>query len=233
MALPSLSAPEFITTVPSTGEEIKYRPFLVKEEKILLMALEGNDQNEITNAIMKILSNCVLSNVDIKKLATFDIEYLFLKLRGKSVGEVIEIKVGHTNPDNPCKHRTELEINIDEIQVVGDKPNDKIQLDESIGVKLRFAGMNDISDVDTESSSDLFKMIAGCIEYVYDQENVYGEFSQKEMETWLEQLSSEQFSKITAFFNDSPKLQQVVKWKCPECGEEDEMTLEGLAAFFM
>ncbi len=197
------------------------------------MALEGNDQNEITNAIMKILSNCVLSNVDIKKLATFDIEYLFLKLRGKSVGEVIEIKVGHTNPDNPCKHRTELEINIDEIQVVGDKPNDKIQLDESIGVKLRFAGMNDISDVDTESSSDLFKMIAGCIEYVYDQENVYGEFSQKEMETWLEQLSSEQFSKITAFFNDSPKLQQVVKWKCPECGEEDEMTLEGLAAFFM
>jgi len=233
MALPSLSAPEFITTVPSTGEEIKYRPFLVKEEKILLMALEGNDQNEITNAIMKILSNCVLSNVDIKKLATFDIEYLFLKLRGKSVGEVIEIKVGHTNPDNPCKHRTELEINIDEIQVVGDKPNDKIQLDESIGVKLRFAGMNDISDVDTESSSDLFKMIAGCIEYVYDQENVYGEFSQKEMETWLEQLSSEQFAKITAFFNDSPKLQHVVKWKCPECGEEDEMTLEGLAAFFM
>jgi hypothetical protein len=233
MALPSLSAPEFITTVPSTGEEIKYRPFLVKEEKILLMALEGNDQNEITNAIMKILSNCVLSNVDIKKLATFDIEYLFLKLRGKSVGEVIEIKVGHTNPDSPCKHRTELEINIDEIQVVGDKPNDKIQLDESIGVKLRFAGMNDISDVDTESSSDLFKMIAGCIEYVYDQENVYGEFSQKEMETWLEQLSSEQFSKITAFFNDSPKLQQAVKWKCPECGEEDEMTLEGLAAFFM
>jgi len=233
MALPSLSAPEFITTVPSTGEEIKYRPFLVKEEKILLMALEGNDQNEITNAIMKILSNCVLSNVDIKKLATFDIEYLFLKLRGKSVGEVIEIKVGHTNPDNSCKHRTELEINIDEIQVVGDKPNDKIQLDESIGVKLRFAGMNDISDVDTESSSDLFKMIAGCIEYVYDQENVYGEFSQKEMETWLEQLSSEQFAKITAFFNDSPKLQHVVKWKCPECGEEDEMTLEGLAAFFM
>lgn len=233
MALPSLSAPEFITTVPSTGEEIKYRPFLVKEEKILLMALEGNDQKERTNAIMKILSNCVLSNVDIKKLATFDIEYLFLKLRGKSVGEVIEIKVGHTNPDNPCKHRTELEINIDEIQVVGDKPNDKIQLDESIGVKLRFAGMNDISDVDTESSSDLFKMIAGCIEYVYDQENVYGEFSQKEMETWLEQLSSEQFAKITAFFNDSPKLQHVVKWKCPECGEEDEMTLEGLAAFFM
>lgn len=196
------------------------------------MALEGNDQNEITNAIMKILGNCILSDVDIKKLATFDIEYLFLKLRGKSVGEVIEIKVGHTNPDNPCKHRTEIEINIDEIQVVGDKPNDKIQLDESIGVKLRCAGMDDISDVDTESSSDLFKMIARCIEYVYDQENVYGEFSQKEMETWLEQLSSEQFAKITDFFNNAPKLQHAVKWKCPECGEEDEITLEGLAAFF-
>lgn len=196
------------------------------------MALEGNDQNEITNAIIKILGNCILSDVDLSKMATFDIEYLFLKLRGKSVGEVIELKVGHSNPDNPCKNRTEIEINIDDINVVGDKPNDKIQLDDNIGVKLRFAGMNDISRVDTDSSSDLFKMIASCVEYVYDQENVYGEFNTKEMETWLEQLSSEQFAKITDFFNNAPKLQHVVKWKCPECGEEDEITLEGLAAFF-
>lgn len=232
MALPSLSAPEFITAVPSTGEEIKYRPFLVKEEKILLMALEGNDQNEITNAIMKILGNCILSDLNLKKLATFDIEYLFLKLRGKSVGEVIELKIAHSNPDNPCTHRTEVEVNIDQIKVVGDKPSDKVQLDENIGVKLRFAGMDDITTVDTDSSADLFKMIAGCVDYVYDQENVYGEFSAKEMEAWLEQLSSEQFAKITAFFNDAPKLQHTVKWKCPECGEEDEVVLEGLAAFF-
>jgi len=232
MALPSLSAPEFLTKVPSTGEEIKYRPFLVKEEKILLMALEGNDQTEITNAIMKILGNCILSDVKLDKLATFDVEYLFLKLRGKSVGEVIELKIGHSDPDNPCQHRTEIEINIDDIEVVGELPSDKVQLDDSIGVKLRFAGMSDIGGVDTDSSSDLFNMIAGCIEYVYDEENVYGEFSKKEMEQWLEQLSSEQFAKITEFFNNAPKLQQVVKWKCPECGEEDEMTLEGLAAFF-
>ena len=115
MALPSLSAPEFLTKVPSTGEEIKYRPFLVKEEKILLMALEGNDQKEITNAIMKILGNCILSNVKLDKLATFDVEYLFLKLRGKSVGELIELKIGHSNPDNPCQHRTEIEINIEKL----------------------------------------------------------------------------------------------------------------------
>jgi len=232
MALPSLSAPEFLTKVPSTGEEIKYRPFLVKEEKILLMALEGNDQGEITNAIMKILGNCILSDIDLKKLATFDVEYLFLKLRGKSVGEVVELKIGHSDPESACQHRTEIEINIDDIAVVGDKPNDKIQLDDSIGVKVRFAGMDDISSVDTNSSSDLFKLITNCVEYVYDEENVYGEFSKQEMEKWLEQLSSEQFAKITDFFNNAPKLQHVVKWKCPECGKEDEITLEGLAAFF-
>jgi len=232
MALPSLSAPEFITAVPSTGEEIKYRPFLVKEEKILLMALEGNDQDEITNAIMKILGNCILSDVDLNKLATFDVEYLFLKLRGKSVGEVIELKVGHSNPDNPCTHRTEVSINIDDIEVIGDKPNDKIQLDETVGIKVRFAGMKDLKGVDSDSSTDLFKLITRCIEYVYDEENVYGDFTAKEMEQWLEQLSSEQFAKVTDFFNTSPKLQHTVKWKCPECGEEDELTLEGLAAFF-
>ena len=232
MALPSLSAPEFLTKVPSTGEEIKYRPFLVKEEKILLMALEGNDQSEITNAIMKILGNCILSDVDLNKLATFDVEYLFLKLRGKSVGEVIELKVGNSNPDNPCTHRTEIDINIDAIEVVGEITDGKIQIDDNIGVKVRFAGMSDVNRIDTDSTSDLFKLISNCIEFVYDAENVYGEFTVKEMENWLEQLSSEQFSKITSFFNESPKLQHKVTWKCPECGKEDELILEGLAAFF-
>ncbi len=232
MALPSLSAPEFLTKVPSTGEEIKYRPFLVKEEKILLMALEGNDQSEITNAIMRILGNCILSDVDLNKLATFDVEYLFLKLRGKSVGEVIEVKVGHSNPDNPCTHRTEIDINIDAIEVAGEISDGKIQIDDNIGVKVRFAGMSDVDRIDTDSTSDLFKLISNCIEFVYDAENVYGDFTVKEMENWLEQLSSEQFSKITSFFNESPKLQHKVTWKCPECGEEDELILEGLAAFF-
>ena len=117
MSLPQLTAPEFVTKVPSTGKEIKYRPFLVREEKILLMALEGGDEKEIGNAIINILSSCIISEIDLDTLATFDVEYLFLKLRSKSVGEVIELKLAHSDKESVCKHRTDVVINIDEINV--------------------------------------------------------------------------------------------------------------------
>jgi hypothetical protein len=230
MALPSLTAPEFFTKIPSTGKEIKYRPFLVKEEKILLMALEGNDQDEITNAIITILGNCLEESVDVSKLATFDVEYLFLKLRGKSVGEVIELRMSHADGD--CKHRTDVEINIDDINVTEERPEDKIQLTDEIGIKLRYAGVNDLKGVDPESSEDLFKLITNCIDFIYDRENVYSDFTRKEIAEWLEQLSSEQFKKVTDFFENAPKLRHVITWTCPECGKEDSMVLEGLTSFF-
>jgi|TARA_B110000908_G_scaffold160625_1_gene204033 hypothetical protein len=231
MALPSLTAPEFFTKIPSTGKEIKYRPFLVKEEKILLMALEGNDQNEITNAIITILGNCLEEGVDVSKLATFDVEYLFLKLRGKSVGEVIELRMSHSQGD--CKHRTDVGVNIDDINVTEGRPEDKIQLNDEIGIKLRYAGVNDLKGMDPESSEDLFALITGCIEFIYDNENVYSDFTKKEMADWLEQLSSEQFKKVTDFFEAAPKLTHEVNWTCAECGTEDTMKLEGLTSFFM
>lgn len=230
MALPSLTAPEFFTKIPSTGKEIKYRPFLVKEEKILLMALEGNDQDEITNAIITILGNCLEEELDVNKLATFDVEYLFLKLRGKSVGEVIELRMSHAAGD--CKHRTDVEINIDDINVTKERPEDKIQLTDEIGIKLRYAGVNDLKGIDPESSEDLFKLITNCIEFIYDNENVYSDFTREEIAEWLEQLSSEQFKKVTDFFENAPKLRHDITWTCPECGKEDSMVLEGLTSFF-
>jgi len=230
MALPSLTAPEFFTKIPSTGKEIKYRPFLVKEEKILLMALEGNDQTEITNAIITILGNCLEEGIDIDKLATFDVEYLFLRLRGKSVGEVIELRMSHA--DSECKHRTEVEVNIDDINVTEERPENKIQLTDEIGIKLRYAGVNDLKTMNPDSSEDLFALIVDCIEFIYDSENVYSEFTKKELADWLEQLSSEQFKKITNFFETAPKLSHKIEWKCSACGEEDSLTLEGLTSFF-
>lgn len=230
MALPSLTAPEFFTKIPSTGKEIKYRPFLVKEEKILLMALEGNDQDEITNAIVTILGNCLEEGVDVSKLATFDVEYLFLKLRGKSVGEVIELRMSHAEGD--CDHRTDVEINIDDINVTEERPEDKIQLTDEIGIKLRYAGVNDLKGMDPDSSEDLFNLITDCIDFIYDSENVYSDFSKSEIAAWLDQLSSEQFKKITDFFENAPKLRHVVTWTCPKCGKEDSMVLEGLTSFF-
>jgi hypothetical protein len=150
MALPSLSTPEFVTKIPSTGEEIKYRPFLVKEEKILLMALEGKDQVEITDAVMRLLENCIITKIDIKKLATFDVEYLFLKLRGKSVGENIEIRAMHQTGD--CKETTNVSINLDKIEISGEKTDGKIMLTDDVGVKLKYPGMRDIIGIDLENS---------------------------------------------------------------------------------
>jgi len=231
MALPSITAPTFLTKIPSTGQEIKYRPFLVKEEKILLMALEGNDQKEITNAIVTTLDNCIEDGVDVSKLATFDVEYLFLKLRSKSVGEVIELRMSHSTGD--CMHRTDVEVNIDAINVTEERPESKIQLNEQIGLKLRYAGVNDLDGVDVSSSADLFGLIVDCIEFIYDTDDVYSDFTKKELTEWLDQLSSEQFKKITDFFEASPKLRHTINWNCLACGTDDTMTLEGLTSFFM
>ncbi len=233
MSLPQLTSPEFVTKVPSTGKEITYRPFLVREEKILLMALEGGDEKEISKAITNILTSCILSDVKVDELATFDVEFLFLKLRGKSVGEVIELKLAHSDPDSKCKHRTEVEINLDDINVVGDIGEGKIQLNDELGIKLRYAGINDVDKIDSKSTEQIYDLVVQCVDYIYDTENVYEDFTKKEMSDWLEQLSTAQFQKITNFFESSPKLSHTIEWTCPECGEKDTIVLEGMQSFFM
>lgn len=227
MALPSISTPEFKTQIPSTGEQIRYRPFLVKEEKILLIAMEGGDQNEITEAVMKILDNCIIGDVDIKNLATFDIEYLFLKLRGKSVGEVITLQVMH--PENEeCKHATEVQVNIDTIDVKGTIAEGKIMLTDDVGVKMKYPSMNTVLD----GTDDTFEVIANCIDFIFDQDNVYNEFSDKELMDWIESLNQAQFKKISDFFEGMPKLSTEIEWTCSKCGREDSIKLEGLQSFF-
>lgn len=231
MALPSIATPEFITTIPSTGQEIRYRPFLVKEEKILLMALEGKDQKEITNAIVRLLDSCILDEVDVSKLATFDIEYLFIQLRGKSVGEVVELTLSHT--ESECKHRTKYNINLDEIKVQGDIKDGKVMITDEIGVKMRYPTIIGASGVSVDNTNGVFELIAGCIEFIFDSENVYSDFTPKEMDEWLGHLSQSQFKKISDFFEGMPSLKYNLKWKCESCGEEDEILLEGLQSFFI
>jgi hypothetical protein len=231
MALPSLSAPEFFTTIPSTGKEIKYRPFLVKEEKILLMALEGEDAKEINSAILKILKNCIIDDVDVNKLSTFDVEYLFLRLRGKSVGEKVELKVGHTKGD--CTHQTEVEVDLDKVELVGEIKDGKIMLTDSIGLKIRYPSLSDVTANPNQDAADaMYDMIANCVEYIYDDEEVYGEFTKKELQDWIGGLNASQFKKITEFYEDMPKVSHEIKWVCPKCGEEDSIILEGLDSFF-
>lgn len=232
MALPTLSIPTFKTTVPSTGERIEYRPFLVKEEKILLIALEGQEPGDMTDAIKKILQSCILTKgVDVNKLATFDVEYLFLQLRAKSVGELIEIKVGHTG-DNECDHKTDVVINLDALKIEGIKKDKKIAVTDTIGVVVHYPSMSDIALIDQNDNSSMLKLIASCIDMVYDDENVYEEFTLDEMVEWLEGLNQTQFEKISTFFSDIPRLKYNVEWTCKKCKKKDSFVIEGLASFF-
>jgi hypothetical protein len=233
MNLPSLVTPHFNATIPSTGQEIEYRPFLVKEEKILLMALEGGDKKEITKATKNIINSCIIDDIDINQLATFDIEYLFLKLRGKSVGELIDVKVGHSDEDSECKHRTEVSINLDEIEIHGSEIDNKIMITDDIGVVLRYPGIDDVDLIDENTPETMFDVINNCVEYVFDKDNVYNDFSKKEIKDWVDTLSQKQFLKMSEFFSNIPKLTHNVEWTCSECGEKDSITLEGLQSFFM
>jgi hypothetical protein len=232
MALPSISTPEFKTKIPSTGQEISYRPFLVKEEKILLMALEGKDQGEITRSIINLLNSCILDDIDVNSLATFDVEFLFLKLRGKSVGEVIELSMGHTE-EGECNHRTKVSVNIDSIQVIGELSDGKIMITDTVGVKLKYPtiALSQIKNLD--STEGMFTLIGKSIEYIFDDTEVYSDFTPKEINEWLDTLNQAQFQKITEFFQDMPKLQHKIEWECEKCGEADSMTLEGLQSFFI
>lgn len=230
MALPSLSTPEFQTVIPSTGETIAYRPFLVKEEKILLMAMEGNDQKEIEIAIKKILSNCILQDIDVNKLAMFDMEYLFLQLRGKSVGEVINLSVTHI--DSECKHRTDIKVNIDDIKVQNINQEKKVMLTDDVGVMMKYPTMQEAMGVSGENTEAVFEILSKSVDYVFDAENVYNDFTEAEIVEWINGLNQTQFQKILAFFESMPKLSHEVSWKCKECKEEDTITLEGIQSFF-
>ena len=233
MNIPSIAATQFSTTIPSTGQEIEYRPFLVKEEKVLLMALEGGSQKEISKATQNIIKACVLTDINVKKLATFDIEYLFMKLRGKSVGEVIKLKIGHPDEESECKHSTEIEINIDDIKVTDKEVENKIMITDDIGVFLRYPGVDDVNLIDEKSPESMFDVINNCVEYVFDDNNVYNEFTKKEIKDWVDGLNQSQFMKMTEFFNNLPKLSHEVEWTCEECGKKDSIKLEGLQSFFM
>jgi len=230
MALPAISTPEFFDVIPSTKEEIKYRPFLVGEEKNLLIALEGQDQKEISNAILRILDDCILTDISIDKLATFDIEYMFLKIRGKSVGEVITANMSHT--DSECKARTEVQVNLDDIKVVGEIKKSEVMITENVGVKLRYPTLKTILNMKGDDAESMFSMICENIEYLYDEQQIYKDFTKDEIEEWVGKLNKNQFNNITSFYEGIPKLSHKVEWTCHKCGEKDSLLLEGLQSFF-
>ncbi len=239
MPLPKISTPTYELALPSTGKKIKYRPFLVKEEKILIMALESENMKQITDAIVQILKDCILTRgVKVQALSTFDIEYLFLNIRAKSVGETVEVNV--TCPDDGDT-KVQIEIDIDSIKVQKDKSHKNIiKIDDVISMKLKYPSLqqfveNNFEVTDTQSNVDQsLKMITSCIDIIYNEEESWSasDSTQKELEEFIEQLNTKQFKEVENFFSTMPKLSHTIKVKNPNTDVESEVVLEGLGAFF-
>ena len=237
MPLPKIATPTYSMVLPSTEKEINYRPFLVKEEKLLVLALESEDTKQITTAIKAVLKSCVLTKgIKVESLPTFDIEYLFLNVRGKSVGEQIEVMV--TCPDDG-KTQVPMAINIDDIKVQkSDGHNPNIKLDDTYTLKMRYPSLNEFIKSNFNAQDikvdDTFELIASCIDQVYSEEESWtqADCTKKELTEFLEQLNSAQFKDIEKFFDTMPKLSHKIKVKNPNTKVESEIVIEGLQNFF-
>ena len=237
MPLPKINAPTYELVIPSSGKKIKYRPFLVKEEKILVIAMESNDVKDIARSVKQVLNNCILSRgIKIEKLSTFDIEYLFLNVRGKSVGESGDVNV--TCPDDG-ETKVPVTVNLDEIKVVENPEHSRdIVLDDKLKMRMKYPSLDqfisDNFDVSNVGFDQSFDMISKCVDMIYNEDETWTEsdFTNKEMIAFLEGLGSKQFKEIERFFSTMPKLYHEIKVTNPNTKVENTITLEGLAAFF-
>ena len=244
MALPKLNIVKHNLILPSTGKKYTFRPFLVKEEKILMMAMESGEATDMIHALRDIITSCVEEDIKVNTLPMFDIEYIFLQLRSRSVGEKTPITYSLEN-DNCEKVKGAncsylVEINLDEVQVEKNKDHkDIIDLTKDIKIKMKYPQIEasaEIMGLEGEKLIDkTFEMIGGCMEYIMEGEEMHqtSDYSQKEIDDFLNSLSSPQFREIQKFFDTMPKLRKEVTAKCSECGKENKRVLEGLGDFFV
>tara|TARA_B100002019_G_scaffold231751_1_gene205467 strand:+ start:117 stop:833 length:717 start_codon:yes stop_codon:yes gene_type:complete len=237
MPLPKIATPTYELVIPSTKKKIKYRPFLVKEEKVLIVAMESEDTKQIASAVKDVIRSCIITRgIKVEQLSTFDIEYLFLNIRGKSVGEEVEVLI--TCPDDGTTKVPTL-IDLDSIQIQYDDNHSRdIKLDDQLTLRMRYPSMNEfiqnnfvVADAGVE---DTFGIIMSCIEQIYNEEESWSaaDCTEKELKEFIEQLNSKQFKEIETFFATMPKLSHTIVVKNPNTGVDNEIILEGLASFF-
>jgi len=236
MALPKLTTPTYELEIPSTDVKIKYRPFLVKEEKILMMAMESKETADITQAVKDIVLECTFNKVDISTMPMFDVEYIFLQIRAKSVGEVSKLKL--LCPDDG-KTYADLELNLTEVKVqVGEDHTNKIELDNGMGMIMTYPTIDSFrsSGIRDINASNMLEVISGCIAQIYEKngEKTYDpkDQTQKELTEFVEQLNTKQFKQVQKFFETMPKLKHEITIKNPKTKKENKITLTGLNDFF-
>ena len=234
MALPKLNTLTYELELPSSGEKLKYRPFLVKEQKALMIAQESEDDKLIENTFAQIINDCVFDDVDPYTMPMFDIEYLFLRIRGKSVGE--KVKLNLLCPDDE-KTRVNVEVNLEEVDVqMSEEHTNIIKLTDNISIIMRYPCLKDMSGFDdTGEVSSIFDMIKRCIFEVHDGETVYNkvDISEKELDDFIDSMSTENFEHVTKFFETMPKLYHEVEVKNPKTKKKNKIPIEGLQSFFV
>ena len=235
MALPKLDTPTYRLTIPSTREEIEYRPFLVKEQKLLMMAQESEDERQVIDTVGKLVSSCTFEKIDSDNSPLFDIEYVFLKIRGKSVGE--KIKLNLTCPDDE-KTQVETEIDLEDVsvQMTADHTNE-IQITDTVKMFLKYPILKNMKSVasDDSQTKQVFEVLSQCIHEIHFGEQVFNrvDISKKDINEFIDQLTSGQFDKILDFFNTMPKLRHVIPVTNPKTKVESEVVVEGLASFLV
>ena len=238
MGLPKISTPTYELELPSTEQSINYRPFLVKEEKLLVIALESEDTKQITTAIKTVIKNCILTkDIKVENLPTFDIEFLFLNIRGKSVGEQVDVNI--ICPDDN-ETNVSVSIDLDDIKVLKNEDHtNKIKVDPTIMMEMKYPSLEQFIknnfDFNNQNAMDQsFELIASCIDKIYTKDEVWStsDVTKKELTEFLESMNSSQFKDIEKFFETMPKLSHKIQIKNPKTGVESEVVLEGLASFF-
>ena len=245
--LPKIDVPVYETILPSNNQIVKFRPFLVKEQKILMMGSQATDPKEIIDSIRQILSNCVLSDLNIESLPVFDLEFLFLNLRARSVNEIIEIKYKCNNElpsdkeneeSKNCTGFVTFNINVLDIKPeFGEGHTSDIKLSDKVGIKLKYPTFETMRDLDTENKTEddvMYDLLVSCIDFIYDENNMYypKDSSKEEIEEFIDNLQQKNLEQIKTFFATMPKVKKELDFLCPKCGFEDHIVIEGVQNFF-
>jgi hypothetical protein len=246
MALPKIDVPTYETTLISSGKKVKYRPFLVKEQKLFLMAAQSDDEKETVDVVKQVLNNCIITDIDIESLPTFDLEYLFMKLRARSVGEVVNLKYNCNNTvkddkgeDKVCGGLVKFDLNLLEIEPTrNEEHNNKIEITDKLGIVMKYPTLGMVKNFDNlqnESIDTIIEIIVGCIDFIYDADQMYyaKDSTKEELMEFVDNLQQDDLEKIQKFFTTMPKISKPLDFKCGKCGYEEKIVVEGIQNFFV
>ena len=246
MALPKIDVPTYETTLISSGKKVKYRPFLVKEQKLFLMASQSTDEKETVGVVKQVLNNCIISDIDVDDLPTFDLEHLFMQLRARSVGEVVNLKYNCNNTvkddkgeDKVCGGLVKFDLNLLEIEPTrNEEHNNKIEITDKLGIVMKYPTLGMVKNFDnlqSESIDTIMEVIVSCIDFIYDADQMYyaKDSTKEELMEFVDNLQQDDLEKIQKFFTTMPKISKPLDFKCGKCGYEEKIVVEGIQNFFV